>query len=152
MLSHLNPTSLWTGTSAEDQSSHWPWACSSFKGIISFRKKKTICESTLTALSPHQGWWPPWHQSEFWAKEFGLSFVLLRQDRRIKRCNISSIFLIFLNMSFVSFFFDRNTEKMFSYMFFTSEISSLCIRENWVWQVWVTTTNTCIDCLLFAKD
>ena len=104
MLSHLNPTSLWTGTPAEDQSSHWPWAHSSFKGIISFRKKKTICESTLTALSPHQGWWLPWHQSEFWAKEFGLSFLLLRQDRRIKRCNISSIFLIFLNMSFVSLF------------------------------------------------
>lgn len=135
MLNHLNPTALWTGTPAEDQSSHWPWEHSSFERIISFSKKKTICESTLTALSPHQGWWLPWHQSESWAKEFGLSFPLPRQDRLIKRYNISLIscftFLNFSKYVLHEFVFYRNTERMFSYVNFSSEISSLFIRENW---------------------
>lgn len=117
-LNGLNPPSLRTGTPAEDQSSHWPWERSSFSGIISFSKKKTICESTLTTLSPHQGWWLPWHQSEFWAEEFGLSFLLLRQDRLIKRNNISIIsHSVFLNCSnYVphTFAFSRNTERMCS--------------------------------------
>lgn len=124
----MKPTSLRTGTPAEDQSSHWPWEGSSFKGIISFSKKKTICESALTALSPHQEWWLPWHQSEFWAKEFGLSFLELSQDRLIRRCNISliscSIFLNFSKYIPHKFVFSRNTERVFQ-TYFTSELSAL---------------------------